>query len=354
MEENQKKYKLILFALIGVAALLLLFAAMNVIEDRIEKYEVYEADDDDDWGDDEDEEIELEKGQILVNGNIYTYNAAVRNYLIIGTDASGSGAEPSENKSDYHGAMADVLMLLVLNRADNTYAILEIDRNTVMDVPMMNADGTVNASSIMQICTSHWFGGTPEMNSKNTVNAVSQLLGGMNIDGYYELNMNSIEKLNHAIGGVPVTVKDDFSNTDPSLVVGETITLNDEQAFHYVHDRLEVGDGSNEERMERQEEYIKAFWEKLRNETKKNQKLPNEIFDEMQSDVETDMTGNDLSRVINRTNNGTNLGIISFEGEHKIGQIINDGKDHQEFYIDSDSYYEVMNKLFDLELVKSK
>ena len=46
-----------------------------------------------------------------------------------------------------------------------------------------------------------------------------------------------------------------FSQSDSSLKMGETVTLTDDQALHYVHDRMNVGDGTNVCRMRRQKEY---------------------------------------------------------------------------------------------------
>ncbi|WP_026490876.1 MULTISPECIES: LCP family protein [unclassified Butyrivibrio] len=338
---NRKQFKLILELSAVVLALILFFVGISKLEDIVEYHSMADYDEDD-----EDDEITLNEGELLINGKVCRYDAAVRNYLIIGTDISGTYGE--ENPSEYRGNMADVLLLVVLNRSDNNYAVLEIDRNTVMKVPMMNSDGTVNARSMMQICTAHWYGGDPKMSSENTVNAVSELLGGLPIDGYYELNMDSIEQLNHAIGGVTVTVEGDFSEVDPTLIEGQEITLNDKQAYNYIHARMEVGDGTNEARMARQEAYIKSFLNKLMERSEEDKTFPNEIYKEMKEVAVTDMSGNDFSRVLNRVSRGENLGTISFEGEHVIGQLINDDVDHQEFYIDDDSYYKVMDKLFQL------
>ncbi|WP_081675183.1 LCP family protein [Butyrivibrio sp. LC3010] len=338
---NRRKFKVVGISFVIVFLLLVLFLGINAVEKYIDMQEmedVYE------------EDTVLSDVELLINGNVCRYNAAVRNYLVIGTDVSGTYKD--KEAVDYHGNMADVLLLVVLNRSDNNYAVLEIDRNTIMKVPMMNPDGSVNARSLMQICTAHWFGGNPQMSSENTVNAVSELLGGIPIDGYYELNMDSIEKLNNVIGGVTVTVEGDFSQVDPTLIEGEEITLNDKQAYNYIHARMEVGDGTNEGRMARQEAYIKAYLNKLMEKTEEDPKFPNEIYQKLKEVAQTNMTGNDFSRVLNRANRGENLGTLKFEGRYEIGKLLADGLEHQEFYINEGSYYQVMDKLFHLTPVK--
>ena len=42
-------------------------------------------------------------------------------------------------------------------------------------------------------------------------------------------------------------------------MMGETVTLTDAQAEHFVHDRMNVGDGTNEGRMRRQDAYIESL-----------------------------------------------------------------------------------------------
>lgn len=69
---------------------------------------------------------------------------------------------------------------------------------------------------------------------------MSNFLDGQRIDGYAAVNMGAIGTINHLAGGVTVTIEDDFSKVDKTMKMGETITLTDEQAVHYVHDRYDV------------------------------------------------------------------------------------------------------------------
>ncbi|MFQ8841964.1 MAG: LCP family protein [Clostridium fessum] len=43
-----------------------------------------------------------------------------------------------------------------------------------------------------------------------TAEALSKLLFGLKIDGYFAVNMDSIPYFNDAVGGVPVTVDDEM------------------------------------------------------------------------------------------------------------------------------------------------
>ena len=99
----------------------------------------------------------------------------------------------------------------------------------------------------------------------NTVDAVSDFLYGIEIDHYVAMTMGAIPYLNDLIGGVEVTVLDDFSGIDDSLVEGETITLKGEQALHYVRNRAELEDSTNLNRMKRQQQYLMAAAQKIEN-----------------------------------------------------------------------------------------
>ena len=58
-----------------------------------------------------------------------------------------------------------------------------------------------------QIALAHANGDGMELSCENTVDAVSNMLYGIRIEGYISLNMDSIKILNHLAGGVPVTIE---------------------------------------------------------------------------------------------------------------------------------------------------
>jgi len=72
--------------------------------------------------------------------------------------------------------------------------------------------------------------------------------------------MAAVSRLNDLVGGVTVTVLEDLSAQDPALVKGREVTLNGRQALIYVRGRMNVGDGTNLGRMERQEQYLHGFY----------------------------------------------------------------------------------------------
>ena len=180
-----------------------------------------------------------------------------------------------------------------------------------------------------------------ELSCENTVDAVSNLLYGIHIDGYICLNMDSIKILNHLAGGVPVTIEDDFSQSDKSLVKGQTVTLTDDQAMHYVHDRMNVGDGTNKCRMRRQKAYVDALFP-LYKASKTDSQIVVHLFDMIQDYMVTDMSVGEMGNVANMIMNSEDKGELSIKGTNAIAE--DDG--FNEFTMDETSRGEVAMELF--------
>ncbi|MEG0901177.1 MAG: LCP family protein, partial [Clostridia bacterium] len=114
-----------------------------------------------------------------------------------------------------------------------------------------------------QICLSHGFGDGGAQSAKLTQQAVQTLLYGIDIDFYIAMDMDAITTLNELVGGITVTLEEDFTAIDPTMVKGTTLTLHGMQAEHYVRGRTTVGDGTNESRMKRQAAYLTLLKNKV-------------------------------------------------------------------------------------------
>ena len=159
-----------------------------------------------------------------------------------------------------------------------------------------------------------------ELSCENTVDAVSNMLYGIRIEGYISLNMDSIKILNHLAGGVPVTIEDDFSQSDSSLVMGQNITLTDDQAMHYVHDRMNVGDGTNECRMRRQKAYVDALFPLYKAKLQADSGFVNEFYNNLSDYMVTDMSVGEMGNVANMIMNSEDKGELSIKGTNAIAE----------------------------------
>ena len=340
MKKKRKKYiKIAAGILIFILFIIAFGYGLQYIDNKTEKTNVSDEDSINDWN------VQVARGKIKLNKKKYDYYHDFENYLLIGTDALGNDGEGDE----YQGSMADFLMLVIVDKTDGTYSFLQFNRDTMTEISLINHDGKGAATATIQLCTAHWYGGTKEQSCKNTVKAVKKLLGGMEINGYYELNMSEIPTLNQIVGGVTVTLEEDFTDKYPEMKKGATLQLTDDEAYAYVHDRYGVGDEENASRMKRQQQYMTGFFKKLQDKIKSNSNYTTEIFEQLQDKATTDITVGTISNISNIFASGTNKGIYELQGESKVGQSLGDDLDHMEFYVDKDSMVTTMEDLFGIK-----
>lgn len=285
-------------------------------------------------------------GYLSLYGKTYSCSHEIENYLIIGTDDSGN--EEAEGDR-YRGGMADFLLLVIVDKTEGSYSLLALNRDTITEVVLMQRDGSGMATADIQLCTAHWYGGNPGQSCENTVRAVSGLLGGIPIKGYYAFSLDGVRACNHAVGGVTVKNESDFSDIAPSIKKGKTITLTDNQAVIFVQSRIGVDDGENTSRMSRQIQYMEAFLHKAQTLGEEKAKVFLKLYRDMSSYAVTDISGKKFSRLIWRLSDSGYEGMYAFDGKTKLGKRLGDGLYHTEFIPAKKSVKKVLMEIYHLE-----
>ncbi len=207
------------------------------------------------------------------------------NILLIGIDWESGEDEVSGR----YAGQADFIGLLTMDKRNKTVSMLQVDRDTIADIRIYGPFGDYTGVQQTQICLSHAYGTSAAENCENTLWAVSRLLGGIPIDGYMALDMGGITALNDALGGVTVTLEDDFSALDPEMRKGAAITLRGRQAEYFVRGRMNVGDGTNASRMRRQQAFIRGAEELIRQGMKEDMNYIGKLYDALDGHVQTDI-----------------------------------------------------------------
>lgn len=274
---------------------------------------------------------------LTLDGVTYTPRKNIASYLLMGVDHDGEVA----HYTNYFGGQADTLLLVVVDKAQQSYAILQLNRDTMCMVDFVDTEGKpLNQQQQMQLALSHSMGTGMEDSCENTVRAVSALLYGVTIDGYAAFNMDSMSLINDAVGGVTITIEDDFSQCDPSLVMGETITLDGKQAYHYLRGRMSVGDGENTSRMRRQRTYMTAFMKKAQELVAEDSGMANTLYKTLTPYMVTDLSGKDVSTLLETSRSYTFQGVMSPEGTvNSEGKLV-------EFYVDEASLRSLVLSLY--------
>lgn len=274
---------------------------------------------------------------ITYNGVTYAPKGNLETYLLAGIDSPGK-VEPIES---YDGTgQCDTLMVVVRDRSTETCKVLTIDRNTMCDVKSLEDDGTYIDTSRVQISLAHAMSLDHQTRADNTVDAVSNLLGGHQIDGYAMVNMGAIQTVNDMVGGVTVTVEDDFPGSD-TLIKGETVTLMGTDAETFVHDRKTVGDGLNDNRMHRQQVYEEAFMKAFRSKCSEDQTFPLDVYEAISDYMTTNISAKKFTRLALLFSDDSKEEKLTIEGQEGFDE---DG--WQTFTPDQDSLEKVILELF--------
>ena len=183
------------------------------------------------------------------------------NIVVLGVKVLTSDLEePPEQDLGYHSlvdsfeGVSDSILLLRFNPQQQKLTILSIPRDTKTEIPGYG-EAKINAAN-------------EEGGAALAAEAISDLLGGVKIDRYIRINVQGVEKLIDALGGVTVYVPQDMKYTDHSqhlyidLKQGRQ-TLDGANALNFIRFRYDnFGDIG---RVQRQQLILRAVAEKATN-----------------------------------------------------------------------------------------
>lgn len=219
-----------------------------------------------------------EEADAYYNGIAYNFNDRLINILVIGVDRE------KPNMAGKH--QADALYLISLDTDANSVKVIAISRNTIADVDTYDINGDFFSTVRQQLCLAYTYCSDDKKSSENTVKAVSNLLYGIPINGYYTIFMNCVEEIVDSVGGVPVHITEDLTAVNPKLTQNADITLSGDIALRYLQYRGE----SNAPRLERQKTFISSFVNQAKAAMRKDFSLPVKIYNKLASNTVTDVT----------------------------------------------------------------
>ena len=323
MRERTGIRKLLYFCLLLALVLIMIFSGLRILESTILSDSLSSG----------------EAGPsktITRNGIDYFPRQDITVMMVLGIDQNG----PVKASGSYNNqGAADMVALLVMDETNETVQILMLNRDTMLDMPVLGLGGKQAGSLYGQLALSHTYGTGLEDSCENTRKTVSDLLYGLRIDYYFAMNMDAIGVLNDAVGGVTVTVTEDFSQVAPEIVKGE-MTLRGQQAMQYVRTRRDLGDQLNVSRMERQRDYMEGFMEAFRGKLENSDSFALTVYEEVSDYVVTDISVNAFSGMLQRYSDYTLTGVVTPEGENVRGE------EYYEFHLDAEALDELILQLF--------
>lgn len=280
-------------------------------------------------------------GRVSLNGSWYVPNENLNVILLIGVDKYKS---QTESESYNNNQQADFLMLLLMDEQSETYTALHLNRDTMTDITVLGVRGENAGTTTGQLALAHTYGDGGHKSCRNTVDAVSNLLYGIEIDHYIAVTMDAVPVINDLAGGVTLTILDDMTSVSPKLQEGATVTLTGEQALAYVRTRYGLEDSTNISRMERQRQYLSELRNILSAKMAVDDTFLLDVINQTSLYMISDCTANQLSRMYEQWGFYVDGGIKTIEGEAKTGD------EYMEFYPDEESLKQLVVDLFYVSL----
>lgn len=278
---------------------------------------------------------------LTYDGQEYPMKSHLQTVLLIGTDAMEAYEEVTEGfKPYYNYHQADFLTLVVLDTDNNTAEILQLNRDTMTDVPWLDVLGNYGGTEFKQLCLAYNYGDGGMKSCKNTVNAVSSLLFDAPIDHYIQIPMTAIGVLNDLVGGVPVTIEEDLTTVDPAFAEGTTVWLDGEQAEKFVRARMGLENDTNLARMKRQRQYLDSFQKRAREAFNSDSEFMVKLLEKLSEFLQSDLTTQQLSDLVTRLDKSEISPIRYAEGELKLGE------QYYEFYPAESSLWDMVKKAY--------
>ncbi len=234
--------------------------------------------------------------------------------MVLGIDEAGPVVSSNHYKN---GGAADSVMLLIFDETNENCTVLCLNRDTMVDMDVLGLNGEYAGTTYGQLALAHTYGTGLEDSCENMRNTLENFLPGLSVDYYVSMNMDAIPILNDAVGGVTVTVTDDFSKVNPSITMGE-ITLKGDQVLDFVRTRKDVGDQKNVTRMQRQREYIESFLGALYQKGNSDAKFAMDTYNAVAPYIVTDCSANVLSSMLERYAQYEIAEVLSPEGVNSI------------------------------------
>ena len=269
----------------------------------------------------------------------YQYNSLITTVLYAGLDSTDplKASETYSNK-----ARADSISVVILDKKKKKKSILALNRDTMTEIRRYTRTGEDMGTYVSHLGYAYSYGDGGEVSCEDLKEAVENLLG-ISIDEYAVTNQSSITSINDLVGGVTVTVpNDDLAAMYPELKKGAVVTLDDSNVKDFLQHRDTAADFSNEGRIERQQAYVTAYVDLLKNRLASE---PDQLWQEigqMNDYLQTSITKNkylSLARLLEKVS-FTDADYYRPTGKDSAGEL------HDEFYVDEDALRQLVIDLF--------
>ncbi|MEV6198118.1 LCP family protein [Streptomyces sp. NPDC051920] len=182
-----------------------------------------------------------------------------QNILLIGSD-SRSGAANKKYGRDSGTERSDTTILLHLSANRHSATAMSLPRDLMVDVPSCRRpDGTRTDPTFAMFNYAFEVGG-----SACTIRTVEKLTN-IRVDHHMVVDFHGFKDMVDAVDGVEVCLSEPIDDKAAKLrLPAGKVVLDGEQALGYVRARKSIGNGSDTDRMDRQQKFLGALISKVR------------------------------------------------------------------------------------------
>ena len=269
------------------------------------------------------------------NGQTYVLNENIVTVAAIGLDRSAFGLQ--DDKIGTAG-QADFILIVTMDLNNGLVVPIMIPRDTMVDVDQYTTDGQYVGVENMQICLSFAYGDGAETSSRNVLTSAQRVLYGVPVHQYGVLDLDGIPAMNDAIGGVSVTLQENFGDS----YAGDRITLHGKQAETFVRARDTSRIDSDAARRSRQIQYVRAYIDKAMHAAIRDLNVIRKLYN---TAMEYAFTNVSLSKVTYIATTllakGVNIGDVK-----TLAGTLQEGDPYAEYILDEKAAFETVLSVF--------
>lgn len=282
--------------------------------------------------------------RITYNGKEYRYNNRITTVLYAGIDSVG---EIQENEAYASAARADSIALVIMDEKEKQMIVVGISRDTMTSIRRYTISGYDRGTYVSHLGYAYSYGEGGKVSCENLCEAVSELMGGIPVKNYIIMNQSSIPYINELVGGITLEVpNDDVAALHEELTEGALVTLDDSNVSDYLQYRDTSVAYSNEGRSARQQVYVTAYVDTLKEKLKQDDQEILFQLEEIEPYIQTNITANhylDFANILKSVSFSAD-NFYQIEGENK------EGETHDEFYVDEEALEKLVIDIFYEEL----
>lgn len=287
-------------------------------------------------------EVILKTGQVVYDGKHYTYNEHLSNFLFMGVDKTQ--LEDTDMGSAKAG-QTDALFLVSWDRVTGDVTLISIPRDTMTDINMFNVNGEDLGPIENHISLAYGYGDGKHESCQLTKEAVSRLFYRIPIQGYCAVVLDALEQVSTTIGPVTVTVPNDSLEVkDTSMKEGTEVVVDESNIEVFVRYRDITESNSAIKRLERQDVFLEACFDKIQKSFQTNPKIITQLYQEVTPYMVTNMGNDQFLKIMEGIVNGGSITKWTVPGEG----VSTDTFD--EYHVDEDQLYEqILQSFFEVE-----